>query len=331
MNFKNSTPSMQPLLDLSNSDIAKVNNVILGNVHQSVPLINDIAKHIISSGGKRLRPCLTIACAKLLDYNGEKHIKLAAAVELIHTATLLHDDVVDESTMRRGLETANNIWSNQASVLVGDFLFSRSFQLMVAAESLEILELLSNTSATISQGEVKQLTAVGDVETTQDIYFDIINAKTAALFSASCEIAPMIAGKKHLCHYFAEFGTSLGIAFQLIDDALDYSSDAKNMGKNIGDDLRDGKMTLPAILAYQAGNISQQKTWENIIAKDVKELSDLQQAIDFINQHDTINLTIERAYQYLLMAEKALLNINGNKKVTEVLMSTLAFCLNRKS
>ncbi len=336
MSFETYEPSLQPLLALASSDIELVNGVILGSVQQSVPLITDIAHHIVRSGGKRLRPCLTIACAKLLEYQGSRHINLAASVELIHTATLLHDDVVDESTMRRGLETANNIWSNQASVLVGDFLLSRAFQLMVADESIAVLKLLSDASATISQGEVKQLMAAGDVNTSMETYFEIINAKTAVLFAAACEIAPIIAGAEHLRASFAEFGTHLGIAFQLVDDALDYCADTEDLGKNIGDDLREGKMTLPTIIAYQAGDANEQAFWVRVIEGEVIEGgaisdADLSHAVALIAKHGAIEQTIKRATIHLQQAATALEAINGEATATDALHSTLAFCLTRQN
>ncbi len=331
MSFENYPPSLQQLTELTASDILLVNKVILANVEQSVPLITDIAHHIVQSGGKRLRPCLTIACAKLLAYEGVRHINLAASVELIHTATLLHDDVVDESTMRRGLETANNIWSNQASVLVGDFLLSRAFQLMVADEAIPVLKLLSDASATISQGEVKQLVAAGDVNTTSETYFEIIHAKTAVLFAAACEIAPIIAGKPELRPHFAQFGNHLGIAFQLIDDALDYSTNLEDLGKNIGDDLREGKMTLPVIISYAAGNESERAFWQQVIAENVATESDLSHAIALIGKHNAIKYIMEQAKQHLQQASNALNEIGGEQNATNALKSTLAFCLARKN
>jgi octaprenyl-diphosphate synthase len=331
MSFENYPPSLQPLLDLTSSDIEQVNAVILASVKQSVPLITDIAHHIVRSGGKRLRPCLTIACAKLLRYEGERHINLAASVELIHTATLLHDDVVDESTMRRGIETANNIWSNQASVLVGDFLLSRAFQLMVADENLAVLKLLSDASATISQGEVKQLVASGDVKTSRETYFEIIHAKTAVLFAAACEIAPIIAGAPDLRPYFAQFGTHLGIAFQLIDDALDYCANVEDLGKNIGDDLREGKMTLPVIIAYESGDAMEKSFWQRTIEEGVATDADLEQATTLIAKYNTIAQTMDYAREHLEQALIALNTINGEANATEALQSTLAFCLSRRN
>ena len=331
MSFENYPPSLQPLLELTRTDIECVNGVILASVKQSVPLITDVAHHIVRSGGKRLRPCLTIACAKLLEYQGERHINLAASVELIHTATLLHDDVVDESTMRRGIETANNIWSNQASVLVGDFLLSRAFQLMVADENIAVLKLLSDASATISQGEVKQLVASGDVKTSRDIYFEIIHAKTAVLFAAACEIAPIIANAPNLRPHFAQFGTHLGIAFQLIDDALDYCANVEDLGKNIGDDLREGKMTLPVIIAYELGDTTEKAFWQRAIENGEANEANLEQAIALIAKHNAIAQTMDYAREHLTQASTAIDAINGETNALSALQSTLAFCLSRKN
>jgi octaprenyl-diphosphate synthase len=330
--FEQFEPDLQPLLDLCQADLSKVNAVILSSVQQSVPLITDIAQHIVRSGGKRLRPCLTIACAKLLNLSEERHIKLAAAVELIHTATLLHDDVVDESTMRRGIETANYVWSNQASVLVGDFLLSRAFQLMVADSSIPVLKLLSDASAIISQGEVKQLAASGDLSTSKELYLEIITAKTAVLFSAACEIAPIIANQDGLRADFAAFGNNLGIAFQLVDDALDYTGDSAILGKNIGDDLREGKITLPIIIAYQNANNAEKDFWADIFSENaILDDEKLKMVIDLINKYDGVSQTFALAKDYLLQAEANLRSINGDGKATFALLSTLAFCLARQS
>jgi octaprenyl-diphosphate synthase len=330
--FQNYQPTLQPLLELCQTDLTKVNSVILGSVQQSVPLITDIAQHIVRSGGKRLRPCLTIACAKLLNLTNERHINLAASVELIHTATLLHDDVVDESAMRRGIETANHVWSNQASVLVGDFLLSRAFQLMVADSSIPVLKLLSDASATISQGEVKQLAATGDLTTDKELYLEIINAKTAVLFSAACEIAPIIGEAYELRESFANFGSNLGIAFQLVDDALDYAGDSEVMGKNIGDDLREGKITLPIIIAYENATSAEQNFWHDIFAEDaILDNKKLNEVSKLIAKYDGVKQTLSLAREYLERADNDLISINGESQTTAALKSTLAFCLNRQN
>ena len=248
-------PSLDPMIALTAADMNAVNAVILERMQSKVALIPELAGHLIAGGGKRMRPMLTLASAALLDYTGARHHKLAAAVEFIHTATLLHDDVVDGSGMRRGKRTANLIWGNPASVLVGDFLFSRAFELMVEDGSLKVLRILSHASAVIAEGEVDQLTAQRQVETSEEHYLHIINAKTAALFAAACRISPVVAEAGEEAEEALEaYGRYLGIAFQLVDDAIDYSSDDATMGKGQGDDFRDGKVTLPVILAYARGS-----------------------------------------------------------------------------
>jgi octaprenyl-diphosphate synthase len=322
-------PSLKPLQLSTVAEMERVNAVVIASAAQHVPLITDITHHIVKSGGKRLRPVLTVACAKLLGYEGERHINLAASVELIHTATLLHDDVVDESTMRRGLDTANAIWSNQASVLVGDFLLSRAFQLMVADGSLEVLKLLSDASATISQGEVKQLVAAGDMQTTRETYLDIIGSKTAALFSAACEIAPIIQTLPDQRIRLKEFGTSLGIAFQLVDDALDYAASEATLGKAIGDDLREGKMTLPVIEAYAQGNADERAFWERVLGAGEYHAEDVQQAITIITRCGTIDSTIMLAKNYASHAAAMLDEVDGDATITAALHECLAFCIAR--
>ena len=232
-------PSLDPLIALTAPSMNAVNAVILERMQSKVALIPELAGHLIAGGGKRMRPMLTLASAALLDYTGTRHHKLAAAVEFIHTATLLHDDVVDGSGMRRGKRTANIIWGNPASVLVGDFLFSRAFELMVEDGSLKVLRILSHASAVIAEGEVDQLTAQRQVETSEEYYLHIINAKTGALFAAACRIAPVVAEAGEEAEEALEaYGRYLGIAFQLVDDAIDYSSDSATMGKGVGDDFR---------------------------------------------------------------------------------------------
>jgi octaprenyl-diphosphate synthase len=248
-------PSLDPLVALVAGGMNEVNSVILARMQSHVPLIPELAGHLIASGGKRMRPMLTLASAALLGYPGNRHFKLAATVEFIHTATLLHDDVVDHSDLRRGRKTANVIWGNSASVLVGDFLFSRAFELMVEDGSLKVLKILSNASAVIAEGEVNQLTTQRRVETREEQYLDVIGAKTAALFAAACRIAAVVAERDEATELALDsYGRNLGIAFQLVDDAIDYVSDAATMGKGVGDDFRDGKVTLPVILAYARGD-----------------------------------------------------------------------------
>jgi octaprenyl-diphosphate synthase len=284
-----------------------VNAVILDRMQSRIPLIPTLAGHLIAGGGKRMRPMLTLASASLLGYGGSRHHKLAAAVEFIHTATLLHDDVVDGSDMRRGKKTANIVYGNPATVLVGDFLFSRSFELMVEDGSLKVLRILSNASAVISEGEVDQLVAQRQIETTEEMYLDIIAAKTAALFSAACRIAAVVAERDEADELTLDsYGRNLGIAFQLADDAIDYDSEVAEMGKDRGDDFREGKMTLPVILAYARGDAEERKFWQDAIAGDRSSDEDLAHAIELIRRHDAVNATRERARMYAQRAIDAI-------------------------
>lgn len=292
-------PSLEPLLQLTAADMNGVNAIILDRMQSEVALIPELAGHLIAGGGKRMRPMLTLACACLLDYPGTRHHKLAAAVEFIHTATLLHDDVVDGSGTRRGRRTANFIWGNPASVLVGDFLFSRSFELMVEDGSLKVLRILSNAASVITEGEVDQLTAQRQIATSEETYFRIIGAKTAALFAAACRIAPVVAEAGEEAELALEsYGRNLGIAFQLVDDAIDYTSDPETMGKGLGDDFRDGKMTLPLILAYGRGSEEDRAFWRSAVSGDRVSDADLQHAIALLRDTGAIDETIERARQY---------------------------------
>jgi octaprenyl-diphosphate synthase len=276
-------------------------------MQSKVALIPELAGHLIAGGGKRMRPMLTLACANLLGYPGTRHHKLAAAVEFIHTATLLHDDVVDGSGMRRGKRTANLIWGNPASVLVGDFLFSRAFELMVEDGSLKVLRILSHASAVIAEGEVDQLTAQRRIETDEDHYLEIIAAKTAALFAAACRIAPVVAEAGHEAEIALEaFGRNLGVAFQLVDDAIDYSSDAATMGKGQGDDFRDGKMTLPVILAHARGSAQDRAFWAAAMAGERVTDDDLAEAIRLVGSSGALADTMERARLYARRAIDAL-------------------------
>jgi octaprenyl-diphosphate synthase len=292
-------PSLDALMALVASDMNGVNAVILERMQSKVALIPELAGHLIAGGGKRMRPMLTLASASLLGYPGTRHHKLAAAVEFIHTATLLHDDVVDGSGMRRGKRTANLIWGNPASVLVGDFLFSRAFELMVEDGSLKVLRILSHASAVIAEGEVDQLTAQRRIETDEDHYLDIISAKTAALFAAACRVSPVVAEASEEAELALEcYGKNLGIAFQLSDDVIDYASDAETMGKGVGDDFRDGKMTLPVILAYARGNMEDRAFWRAAIGGERVSDADLAHAIALLKETEALADTIERARQY---------------------------------
>jgi len=292
-------PSLDPLLALTTADMNAVNAVILDRMQSKVALIPELAGHLIAGGGKRMRPMLTLASTALLDYPGTRHHKLAAAVEFIHTATLLHDDVVDLSAMRRGKRTANLIWGNPASVLVGDFLFSRAFELMVEDGSLKVLKILSHASAVIAEGEVDQLTAQRRIDTQEDQYLAIIGAKTAALFAAACRVAPVVAeAGEDAEEALDSFGRNLGIAFQLVDDAIDYTSDEATMGKGLGDDFREGKMTLPVILAIARGGEQDRAFWKAAISGDRVTDEDLAQAVTLMRSTGAIADTLERARHY---------------------------------
>jgi octaprenyl-diphosphate synthase len=300
-------PSLDPMLALVAGDLNAVNAVILERMQSKVALIPELAGHLIAGGGKRMRPMLTLACANLLDYSGSRHHKLAAAVEFIHTATLLHDDVVDGSGTRRGKRTANLIWGNPASVLVGDFLFSRAFELMVEDGSLRVLKILSYASAVIAEGEVDQLTAQRRIDTDEEHYLHIINAKTAALFAAACRISAVVAeAGEDAEHSLESYGRNLGIAFQLVDDAIDYASDSATMGKGLGDDFRDGKMTLPLILAYARGSDADRSFWNAAVTGERTSSEDLAHAIQLMHSSGAIADTFERARHYRSRALDAL-------------------------
>ena len=307
-------PSLDALMTLVASDMNGVNAVILERMQSKVALIPELAGHLIAGGGKRMRPMLTLASASLLGYPGTRHHKLAAAVEFIHTATLLHDDVVDGSGMRRGKRTANLIWGNPASVLVGDFLFSRAFELMVEDGSLKVLRILSHASAVIAEGEVDQLTAQRRIETDEDHYLDIISAKTAALFAAACRVSPVVAEASEESELALEcYGKNLGIAFQLSDDVIDYASDTETMGKGVGDDFRDGKMTLPVILAYARGDMDDRAFWRSAIGGERVSDDDLAHAIALLKETEALGDTIERARQYGRRAIDALAMFPASK------------------
>ena len=300
-------PSLDPLLALVAPDMNRVNSVILERMRSHVPLIPELAGHLIASGGKRMRPMLTLACARLVGYQGSRHHLLAATVEFIHTATLLHDDVVDGSGMRRGRRTANRIWGNPPSVLVGDYLFSRAFELMVEDGGLRVLRILSHASAVIAEGEVAQLTVQRRIDTNEERYLGIIDAKTAALFAAACRIAAVVAERDDAEEEALDaYGRNLGIAFQLVDDAIDYASEAETMGKDAGDDFRDGKVTLPVILAYARGNDEERAFWTQAIEGRRNRDEDLAHAIGLLHASGAVADTFERARLYARRAIDAL-------------------------
>jgi len=323
------TPSLDALVAFTAADLERVNAMIAARMSSPVALIPKLADHLVSAGGKRLRPLLTIAAAQLCGYQGEHHVKLAACVEFIHSATLLHDDVVDGSDLRRGQPAANAIWGNKASVLVGDFLFTRAFELMVEVGSLEVLGILSGASSIIAEGEVLQLSTANNTTTSEDTYLEVIKAKTAKLFSAAAEIAPVIAGRPAAeCAALAGYGMNLGIAFQLVDDALDYGGTAAKLGKAVGDDFREGKITLPVILAFLRGDAIERTFWTRAMEKLDQNDADLQHAIELLHRHNALADALERARHYGAMARDAL-GLFADGPVKRALLETVDFAIER--
>ena len=305
----------EALFDLQSQEMADVDHLINTRmVSENAPRIPEVTAHLVNAGGKRLRPLLTLASAKLFGYTGPYHIHLAAVVEFIHTATLLHDDVVDESTQRRGRPTANRLWDNKSSILVGDYLFSRSFQLMVETGSLRVLDILANASATIAEGEVLQLTASQDLATTEETYLKVVRGKTAALFSAATEVGGVIAGAEeaHVTALFA-YGDALGIAFQIVDDLLDVVGDAEKTGKNIGDDFRERKLTLPFIKAISKADNSEISFWKRTIEKGDQRDGDLEHALALLHKHDVIEETRAEAFRWAETAQSALAQLPSHE------------------
>ncbi len=325
---KEKNPSLASMYSIINSDLRLVDDLILNLVKNEIPLITDIVTHIVASGGKRIRPALTLICAELCGYKGDRQISLAAAVEFIHTATLLHDDVVDESKLRRGLPTSNEVFGNKASVLVGDFLLSQAFQLMVGDGSLKVLKILSGASAVIAKGEVMQLMAEGEPQTGIDNYLNVIEAKTAILFAAACEIGAVISENIEREAVLHDFGMNIGIAFQLIDDALDYVANEQALGKNIGDDFREGKITLPVILSYSEGSGEERAFWERTLGDLNQMEGDLDTAIDLIKKYDTIKRTVDMAESYCENARQALLSFPESQS-RSALFDLVDFCTSR--
>ncbi|MBV9249352.1 MAG: polyprenyl synthetase family protein [Acetobacteraceae bacterium] len=296
-----------------------------------VALIPQLAAHIVAAGGKRLRPLLTLASARLCGYpaGGVRHVKLAACVEFIHTATLLHDDVVDESQLRRGLASANAVFGNKASVLVGDFLFARAFQLMVEDGSLKVLSILSQAAATIAEGEVLQLATQNDLSTPETRYLEVIRGKTAALFAAACQVGAVVANRpENEEAALAEYGMNLGIAFQLVDDALDYTADQAALGKNVGDDFREGKITLPVLAAYHAGTPDEREFWRRTIEHGDQQAADLHTALRLIARAKAIGATLERAGDFS-RAAKAALGAFADSEWRQVLLEVADYTISR--
>ena len=323
------SPSLAPLAALVAADMRAVNELIVQRMHSPVAMIPQLAGHIVAAGGKRLRPLLTLASARMCGYAGRRHIALAASVEFIHTATLLHDDVVDESDLRRGLASANAVWGNKASVLVGDFLLSRSFELMVEDGSLSVLSILSRASTLIAEGEVLQLTTQNDTETGETQYLEVIKAKTAQLFAAACRIGAIIAARPKVEEDALEtFGMNLGTAFQLTDDVLDYSAKQMALGKTVGDDFREGKITLPVILAFRRGDEAERAFWRRTLETLDQRQGDLERAVDLMKKHKAMADTVERARHYGAIARDGL-GIFADGPEKSALVEIIDFCIER--
>ncbi|MCH9052629.1 MAG: polyprenyl synthetase family protein [Proteobacteria bacterium] len=321
--------ALDGLSALVDDDLERVNQVILQRMQSPVALIPELAGHIIAAGGKRLRPMLTLLAARMCDYRGNRHIALAACVEFIHTATLLHDDVVDESGLRRGLASANTVWGNKASVLVGDFLFSRAFQLMVDDRSLDVLRILSDASAVIAEGEVLQLITANDTATSEQAYLEVIEAKTATLFGAACRIGAVVADRPRVDEEaLTSYGLNLGIAFQLVDDVLDYSAAQTTLGKTVGDDFRDGKITLPVILAYRRGGEAERTFWRRTLEDRDQQEDDLAHAIELMQMNACLSDTVARARHYGAVARDAM-GIFPDSAEKRTLLDLIDFSIDR--
>ena len=327
--FSPADATIDRLVELTNGDMARVNAEILSRTGSEVTMIPEVANHLISSGGKRLRPMLTLAMASLTGYTGDAHIKLAAAVEFMHTATLLHDDVVDQSEMGRGRPAARKVWGNEASVLVGDFLLGQAFKMMVEVGSLRALEILSSAAAVIAEGEVMQLGAAKNTATTEDEYLAVIRAKTAELFAAACEVGPVLTQRpKAEAAACRSFGMNLGIAFQLVDDALDYGGKSAKLGKNIGDDFREGKITLPVVLSFRRGSESERTFWTRALEQGEIADNDLDTAVGLMIKHRALEDTIKRAQHYGAIARDALALFPASE-MKQALEEAVEFCTAR--
>lgn len=321
----------QQLWTISADDMGAVDAIILERMHSPVGMIPDLAQHLVGAGGKRLRPLLTVATARLCGYKGEAHHKLAAAVEFIHSATLLHDDVVDESDLRRGKKPANLIWGNSASILVGDFLFARAFNLMVETGSMEALGILSNAASVIAEGEVQQLASLRNLAMSEADYMDVIKAKTAALFAAATEVSPVIAGLDDTRRAaLRDYGLKLGLAFQLIDDALDYGGQQAALGKSVGDDFREGKMTLPVIRALAKADAKERDFWRKVVVDRDQDDLDLQRAVSILRKSGALDETIQMARRFSVEAIEAL-DIFEESPLRDCLQNLAAYVVSRAS
>ena len=322
-------PTLDALYALIKADLNAVDALLLKRMQSDVPLISRVASHIIASGGKRIRPALTLISSQLCGaFASPRAIGLATAVECIHTATLLHDDVVDESLLRRTNPTANAIFGNKPSILVGDYLFTQAFQLMVEDGSLDSLKILSAASATIVQGEVMQMACEGEVTMPQATYLAVIHAKTAALFAAACEVGAVVAGKPEYAAALNRFGEQLGMAFQIVDDALDYSANQTTLGKTVGDDFREGKMTLPVLLAYAAGSAEEKTFWARTMGEQQQTEGDLDHALTLLSTHKAMEKSLNTALAYAQAAKSALAHFPPCP-AKSAMLDLVDFCVSR--
>jgi octaprenyl-diphosphate synthase len=321
----------QTLMALAGEDMACVDALILERMQSPVGMIPDLAQHLVGAGGKRLRPLLTVAAAQMCGYEGQAHHNLAAAVEFIHSATLLHDDVVDQSALRRGKMTANRVWGNSSSILVGDFLFARAFNLMVETGSMEALDILARASSVIAEGEVNQLASLRDVNMSEDHYLEVIGAKTAALFAAACEVSPVIAERPDVeREALRTYGHCLGIAFQLVDDMLDYGGLETALGKSVGDDFREGKMTLPVIRALTVADEEERAFWHRVIVDLDQSDVDLERAVSYLRRAKALRSTLREAENYVAKAREAL-SVFPRSEWTDALGALADYVIERRS
>ncbi|MDQ0511079.1 polyprenyl synthetase family protein [Ancylobacter amanitiformis] len=322
-------PSIEGIVNLVRADMERVNALILSRTGSDVTMIPEVAQHLISSGGKRLRPMLTLATAGLAAYQGDGAVKLAASVEFMHTATLLHDDVVDDSEMRRGKLAARMLWGNEASVLVGDFLLGQAFRMMIEVGNLTALDILSNAAVVIAEGEVAQLAAAKNTATSEDEYLAVIRGKTAELFAAACEVGPVLAERPKAEQVACRsYGMNLGIAFQLVDDVLDYGGSGAALGKNVGDDFREGKITLPIILAFRRGTEEERDFWRRSLERGEIGEGDLARAVGLLERHHALADTVKRARHYGSMACDAL-GLFPAGPAKRALLDVVEFCISR--
>lgn len=332
-NINSSKITLNDIIEPTSADMENVNKIILSLAQSQTELIPKITNYLSKAGGKRIRPMLTIACALLFgNCKNEEHVKLAAAVELMHTATLLHDDVVDESDMRRGKASVRKMWGNQASILVGDFLLGKAFTLMVQAGSMPALNVLSNAASVIAEGEVMQLMAAKSLDTSIDDYFKIINSKTAELFAASTSVGAIItkASNKNI-EALKLYGQKIGIIFQLVDDILDYKGESANLGKNIGDDFREGKITLPVLLCIENCTIEEKEFWKQSLCEGQHSEENFTKALALLNKYDSLNKALDISKKYSIEAKEALNSIEGNidNKIYAALLEVINFCIKR--